>query len=392
MTLEELYNSKKHLMKKWWFWVILILIMTRFCNNTETKTESVASSSPSVNSSESVSPTLPTDEQNFIDIIQSAQSKSSDALNDMQRGGVIAERNKATCKALKKLTIKDWIGTIVTIDATSDGKGIVGIEIAKKINIDTWMSSVYFSDQFGKTLLSPESEIFKAVSGMKVGTSVRFTGEFLRGLEDNECILQTGYILKNKLEEPEFIFKFNKIALSEDTNEQVTNNDTQKNKLEKTGISIKNKKNFSSPPSLILPSITFWEPDLTNGTICNSSNSKCKAVPTDNMFCTTQEKFNAHIEGGQTIINAGKTCKKWGEDRLARQYRGESPVEPPRSIALQEAVRIYLDYQGGLMHVSWLNNKSAVPSSGVICFSKKDKNKEEDFYLRILRSCEEWAE
>jgi hypothetical protein len=125
----------------------------------------------------------------------------------MQRGGIKSERDKEMCKLMKGES-KNWIGQIAKIDADSDGKGVVEIDIANKIKLKTYDNSL-FDKPYG-TLLNPTSQIFKTVSTMKVGQSVKFTGLFFSS-DEGECLKEQSITLTGKISAPEFVFKFTKI-------------------------------------------------------------------------------------------------------------------------------------------------------------------------------------
>ncbi len=153
---------------------------------------------------------LPSNEKNLIQIVAESQSASKSAENDMQKGGAKNERDKKICSLMKNLTIKDWIGKIKTIDANSDGKGVLGIEIADDIVVTTWNNAL--SDIADQTLIDPNSSLFQKVSSMKSGQQVQFSGRFFPGGVDGECIEESSITLSGKLRKPEFIFKFSSIS------------------------------------------------------------------------------------------------------------------------------------------------------------------------------------
>lgn len=206
MGTEETSKPKKHFTKKWWFWLIVIVVISKVFSSGENKN---APASASDNSVAPVATTpLPPEEMAFIQITQSAQKKSGEAVNDMQKGGVKAEREKEICKIIKG-PVKDWVGQLVTIDANSEGRGVVGIEIAEKIKVLTWNNDL--SDTNYGTLLKPDSEIFKKVSAMKVGQTVKFSGDFFTSDEEGECLKEGSMTLDGKIADPEYVFKFKKI-------------------------------------------------------------------------------------------------------------------------------------------------------------------------------------
>lgn len=187
--------------------VMVLTVVQQMINSKKSRNR--PDTAPVTVSNESIVPptsSLPTDEDAFIQVVQTAQSKSHSAINDMQKGGIKAEREKGICKIIKG-EAKNWVGKIIRIDANSDGKGVLEIEIAEKIKVKTWDNA--FSDTGDDTLLSPDSEIFKTASAMKVGQSVKFSGAFFRG-EDGACLKEGSITLDGKITDPEFIFRFSK--------------------------------------------------------------------------------------------------------------------------------------------------------------------------------------
>lgn len=152
---------------------------------------------------------MPTDESTFISIVTAAQQGNQDAANDMQRGGVKAQREQQLCKSMRSLQASNWIGRIKEIDANSEGKGVLSVEVAKNIIVTTWNNSL--SDLLHETLIEPGSPVFNVASELKKGQQVRFSGYFFRG-EDGDCLFESSLTLRGKLREPEFIFRFSEIS------------------------------------------------------------------------------------------------------------------------------------------------------------------------------------
>lgn len=154
----------------------------------------------------------PADEAAFIQIVADAQQKAHDAQNDMQKGGIKAERDKALCQSLQTSSAQHWTGKIKTIDSTSDGKGVLAVEIADNILVKTWNNAL--SDIAYHTVLEPGSPVFVAAARMKPGMPVALSGSFFRASDDGsgDCFKESSVRLSGKLREPEFIFKFDFIA------------------------------------------------------------------------------------------------------------------------------------------------------------------------------------
>lgn len=200
-------SAKKPFWKKWWFILIVVLVLIGiFSDNDKESSPEVSKSAPE--------PTiqLPSDQSALISLVAEAQKNSRSAENDMQRGGIKAIRDKGICNLVRAGTlgkVKDWIGKVNTIDSNSDGLGVLDVEIADNVVVKTWNNS--FSDFQANTLLKPESEIFQKASMLKVGQRVSFSGTFIRGDDDRECLKEGSLTLEGKLSEPEFIFKFSDI-------------------------------------------------------------------------------------------------------------------------------------------------------------------------------------
>jgi hypothetical protein len=156
------------------------------------------------------------------------------------------------------------------------------------------------------------------------------------------------------------------------------------------------KEDFSKPPSLIFPGITLWKPDFVRDEICNPPTGKCKRTPTADFFCVAGANYDALLTAGHTIVSAGQSCRKWGENYLAREMRGESATPPPRSTELKAAVQVLEDYEvHAMIHVSWLDGHDpghyVQPPEQPVCFSSADRTRVSDFYADILMRCQEWG-
>jgi hypothetical protein len=156
-------------------------------------------------------PDLPALEAQFIHAVVQAQSRSRAAANDMQRGGIKAERDRAICTLVSSAahTVSNWSGIVKTVDSNSDGKGVLTVSIADDAALTTWNNDL--SDFRDHTLIDPESPLFNVVSKMHVGQRVFFSGSFERG-EGRECVGEESLTLRGKIEEPDFTFKFSVVS------------------------------------------------------------------------------------------------------------------------------------------------------------------------------------
>lgn len=149
------------------------------------------------------------EQRRFVEIVIQAQQEFKRADNAMQKGGAKQRRESALCKLLPEREVAAWTGKVTTIDANSDGKGVLGIEIAPNVLVKTWNNA--FSDIMDKTLIDPSSEVFRAASALKKGQVVSFSGRFMPGTE-GDCLREGSMTLSGKVTSPEFIFQFDAVG------------------------------------------------------------------------------------------------------------------------------------------------------------------------------------
>ena len=173
--------------------IVLASILGR--HSTSSTGSNVTSTAPSTTPSQ---PQIPSLQQTFVSIVSAAQSQSRSAANDMQRGGVKANRDQSLCAQFQSLDVTEWVGTVRTIDSNSDGKGVLAVDIAPRITLKTWNNSL--SDVTSNTLIEPGSPLFQAASAMKRGQKVRFSGTFLAGgsSDGGDCLKEASLTLRGK--------------------------------------------------------------------------------------------------------------------------------------------------------------------------------------------------
>ena len=152
----------------------------------------------------------PSKEQSrFVEVVRQAQQESRRADNAMQKGGVKLRREHELCALLPGREVSNWVGRVTKIDADSDGKGVLALEIAPDVQVQTWNNAL--SDVMDKTLIPPGSDAFLAASALKKGQTIAFSGRFLPGSE-GDCLREASMTLNGKLASPEFIFQFDRVG------------------------------------------------------------------------------------------------------------------------------------------------------------------------------------
>ena len=196
MWRKPVLEVKKPIYRRWWFWVIAVIVVAGIVGAEEAG-EAIASSD------------MPKGQASLVAIVAAAQKDSEKIDNDMQRGGIKAKRDQALCQSVGSTAVTDWIGQVREIGANSDGKGVLAIAISKRITVKTWNND--FSDLMHHTLMQPGSPLFNTASGLKVGQKVKFSGTFFKGVS-GDCLYESSLRLQSKVEDPEFIFRFSSIT------------------------------------------------------------------------------------------------------------------------------------------------------------------------------------
>ena len=206
----ENVKPKKSIFKRWWFWILAIVIIGGIAGQQGqdgTNSSSTASSESNAKPSAVVS-NRPAQQTEFIKIVQEGQTAAKGAENDMQRGGHLATRSKALCSLLQNKKVANWTGWVASIDSNSDGKGVLEIKVAKDVHLETWNNAI--SDLMAETLLEPGTPLFNAASALKKRQEVKFSGEFLA--DDTHCLDEQSMSLNGKISDPEFTFRFSEVS------------------------------------------------------------------------------------------------------------------------------------------------------------------------------------
>lgn len=149
-------------------------------------------------------PAMPEDEQRFIQAVQQAQAAFRSAPNELAQGGVRSQRRVDICSALPSAVVRDWVGQIIRLSSNNDGKGVLGIRLAKDLVVTTWDNDL--ADDEAHTLIEQSTAMFRALAAMKRGDTVRFSGSFTTS--DTDCVEEQSLTLSGSITEPEFTFQF----------------------------------------------------------------------------------------------------------------------------------------------------------------------------------------
>ncbi len=146
-------------------------------------------------------------EQGLVSIVARYAEIYRSAQNDMLKGASRPARGKEICALMPRLSVTDWTGEIYGLSSNNDGKGVVTVRIGSDVYVKTWNNAL--SDLEDRTLIDPESGLFRAVSQLAKGRKVRFSGEFMRSAVD--CLKEASLTVNGAMTEPEYIFRFSDI-------------------------------------------------------------------------------------------------------------------------------------------------------------------------------------
>lgn len=150
---------------------------------------------------------LPSDQARFIEAVTKARSQFIAAANELAAGGVRNNRQQAVCSALQGNYVSGWIAKVAYQSTNGDGKGVITLELAPDLKVSTWNNAV--SDFSDKTLIDPDTPLFKSLTTMKRGDIVRFSGGFFPSNLD--CVGEQSVTLAGSMRSPVFTMRFSSV-------------------------------------------------------------------------------------------------------------------------------------------------------------------------------------
>lgn len=150
----------------------------------------------------------PSDQARFMAAVAQARSQFASAPNELAAGGIRNIRQRTICSALQGRHADGWIAKISYLSTNGDGRGVITLELAPGLRISTWNNAV--SDYSDKTLIAPDTQLFKSLAGMKKGDTVRFSGRFFPS--DVDCVREQSVTLAGSMKNPVFTMRFSSIG------------------------------------------------------------------------------------------------------------------------------------------------------------------------------------
>lgn len=154
---------------------------------------------------------FPSDEREFITTVSAFRTRYQQAQNEFKKSALRKERSQAIAMILPKLSIRDWIGDISSMQTTKDERGILAVKLGNgSISVQT-VNNVLSDALVPGTLIPHASPLYEQVANLAVGNTVTFSGRFTFGGLDyarEESVTEEG-----SMTDPEFIFTFTNVRL-----------------------------------------------------------------------------------------------------------------------------------------------------------------------------------
>jgi hypothetical protein len=147
-------------------------------------------------------------EKSFIEVVANGKSAYKAGSTDFQKGAARPARKSAICNLLSSRSVTGWRGKVVELSTNGSGKGVLKIEIAEGVYVETENNS--FSDIGKHTLIEPGTPLFQSLFTLKPGDSISFSGTFIDS--DSDCVYESSLTMEGSMTEPDFIFRFSEIG------------------------------------------------------------------------------------------------------------------------------------------------------------------------------------
>jgi hypothetical protein len=150
------------------------------------------------------------DQGAFVDAAVAGGIEYLATTNELKQRLIEKSRNRAVCAAVpKSREIERWVGRINRLAVTTQGLGILEVQIGYRTKLSTWNGAL--SDVFNKTLIPFGSEDYRRLAKMGEGHLITFSGTFFEG-RDGACILERSFSLDGGMSTPNFVFRFKDVA------------------------------------------------------------------------------------------------------------------------------------------------------------------------------------
>jgi hypothetical protein len=152
---------------------------------------------------------MPENEAALVSIVERYRRAFDAAPNGMAQGALRPERATEICVVIPRTPVRNWIGTVSSLSATNDGRGVLQVTISQNLSVST--ASTAFSDgvEGFSTLIRTGSQLHQSAVALKIGQKIVFSGSFAR--QSDDCLLESSLSVRGAMTSPNFRFQFSDI-------------------------------------------------------------------------------------------------------------------------------------------------------------------------------------
>lgn len=206
--------------KKWLFIGLGVFVGLSFLNvftnspneasleKSDDTARSIETNAKTAKKAEEIRLLTPDQQRDFVSIVNVFKADFETAKNEIQQSMSRDRRAKEIGDLISSTTISKWFGTIKSIETTSEGKGVLMINVGNNVYVGTWNNAL--SDYLDGTLIEKSDPVYAALANMKAGDKIIFSGKFIRSHEDG--VKERSITIRGSMQEPEFLFKFSNIT------------------------------------------------------------------------------------------------------------------------------------------------------------------------------------
>jgi hypothetical protein len=191
--------------------IIVFIVISQLPDISTPKNTAESTAGRTRRTTETTSPAIvdirPEEQRQFEDVVATYSQQFDKAQNELQESTYRRDRMNAI-KALNiNSQVNDWTGTLYTLGTNSEGKAHITIRLNNNLSVGTWNNA--FSDIGSNTLISMDSDLYKALYDMKTRQKVRFSGTFVRS--DTDYFRETSLTIRGAMKNPDFLMQFSSV-------------------------------------------------------------------------------------------------------------------------------------------------------------------------------------
>jgi hypothetical protein len=156
---------------------------------------------------------IPERQAAFIRTVEAFSDRYDEAENELQRAGQRAERRAALAKLLPDRAVRDWTGTLTSLDTDSRGNAYITFtpDGAEAVTIATWNNSL--ADAGTHSMIRSGSALYTKLAGMRAGERVIVSGAFAAGELDH--VAEGSLTEAESMKTPDFVMVFSDVTEQE---------------------------------------------------------------------------------------------------------------------------------------------------------------------------------